>query len=243
MRWTSAELGPVSPARFIPIAEESGLILALGDWALRTACAQGAAWMRDGLPALTISVNLSPRELRDPHLVDRIAAVLRDTGLPPRCRELELTEGVMMDDVEANIAALTAVRALGVSLAIDDFGTGYSSLAYLARLPIRTLKIDRAFVAEIGDEGHARALVSAMVNLAHSLALTVVAEGVETAQQQAVLAALGCDQLQGYHVGRPLPAAEIESVLRPRERPPLPVPLLCDGSRFARDAPVDALAA
>ena len=216
LRWNSKELGAVSPARFIPLAEEMGLIVPIGEWVLRTACAQGMAWQRQGLPPLTVAVNLSPRQLREPRLIERISGALRESGLPAVLLELELTEGVIMEDVKGNIDTLVAIRGLGVSLAIDDFGTGYSSLAYLVRLPIQTLKIDRAFVASIGEDRNATTLVATMVTLAHSLKLKVVAEGVESLQQQRLLHRLRCDEIQGYHLSRPLPAEGLAALIRAR---------------------------
>ncbi|MEX8520952.1 MAG: putative bifunctional diguanylate cyclase/phosphodiesterase [Leptothrix sp. (in: b-proteobacteria)] len=206
LRWHSQELGPVSPAKFIPVAEEMGLIVPIGDWVLRTACTQGRAWLQQGLAPLTMAVNLSPRQLRDPKLIDKIGSVLSESGFPAERLELELTEGLIMDNVAGNRDTLAAIRSLGVSLSIDDFGTGYSSLAYLAQLPVQTLKIDRAFIAALDDGPHAVALVTAIMTLAHSLKLSVVAEGVETAAQQDLLAQLQCDQLQGYFFSRPVPA-------------------------------------
>ena len=214
LRWNNEELGPVSPAEFIPLAEEMGLIVEIGEWVLGVACAQGAAWRRDGLPSLVMAVNLSPRELKDFRLIDRIARVLRDSGLPPGSLELELTEGVVMEDVAQNIETLTAIRALGVRLAVDDFGTGYSSLAYLSRLPIQTLKIDRAFITQMLENRNATTLVSTMVTLAHSLTLEVVAEGVESDDQLCMLQSMGCDQIQGYVFSRPIAADDFVRLLR-----------------------------
>jgi diguanylate cyclase (GGDEF)-like protein/PAS domain S-box-containing protein len=206
LRWHSQTLGAVSPAKFIPVAEEMGLIVPIGDWVLRTACTQGRAWLQQGLAPLTMAVNLSPRQLRDPKLIDKIGSVLRESGFPAERLELELTEGLIMDNVAGNRDTLAAIRSLGVSLSIDDFGTGYSSLAYLAQLPVQTLKIDRAFIAALDDGPNAVALVTAIMTLAHSLKLSVVAEGVETAAQQDLLAQLQCDQIQGYFFSRPVPA-------------------------------------
>ncbi|MET0517710.1 MAG: EAL domain-containing protein, partial [Burkholderiaceae bacterium] len=209
LRWNSRELGPVSPAAFVPLAEELGLIVPIGEWVLRTACRQGQAWRQAGMAPLTMAVNLSPRQLRDPCLIDKVSAALRDTRFPPELLELELTEGLIMEDVTGNGETLAGIRRLGASLAIDDFGTGYSSLAYLSRLPVQTLKIDRAFVAALDSNG--TMLVATMVTLAHSLNLKVVAEGVETLAQLQLLGSLGCDQIQGYHYSRPLPAAAFET--------------------------------
>ncbi len=214
LRWHSDELGAVPPSDFIPLAEEMGLIVDIGEWVLGVACAQGAAWLREGLPSIVMAVNLSPRELKDQRLLDRIARVLRDSGFPAASLELELTEGVVMDNVKKNIETLTAIRALGVRLAVDDFGTGYSSLAYLSRLPIQTLKIDRAFVVPMVGDVNAMTLVSTMVTLAHSLALEVVAEGVETAAQRHLLRTMGCDQIQGYVFSPPVTADAVARLVR-----------------------------
>lgn len=214
LRWDCPELGFVSPAEFIPLAEEIGLIVAIGEWVLDAACAQGAAWIRDGLPSLSIAVNLSPRELRDPLLIDRIARVLQRSGLPAHLLELELTEGVVMDDIDRNIETLKAIRALGARLAIDDFGTGYSSLAYLSRLPIQTLKVDRALITPMEYSANAATLVSTVVSLAHALELDVVAEGVETIVQRNLLAGMHCDQLQGYLFSKPIDADALAGMVR-----------------------------
>jgi len=212
VRWNSRELGPVSPTRFIPLAEEMGLIISIGDWVLSTACEQGAAWNRKGLE-LTMAVNLSPIQLQEPDLVRRIADILERTAFPAGQLELELTEGVIMENVSKNIQCLAAMRELGAGIAVDDFGTGYSSLAYLTRLPVQTLKIDRAFVSSMLEDANAMTLVSTIVTLAHSLGLTVVAEGVETGQQQRILDELDCDQIQGYHLSKPVSAEAIEELI------------------------------
>lgn len=219
LRWNSPVLGPVSPAKFVPLAEEMGLIVLIGEWVLRTACRQGQAWQLAGLAPMTVAVNLSPRQLRDPKLINNIAAVLKETQFPPSLLELELTEGLIMEDVKGTSDTLVAIRGLGSSLAIDDFGTGYSSLAYLSRLPVQTLKIDRAFVAAMLEDANGTTLVSTMVALAHSLKLKVVAEGVETQEQQQLLGRLRCDQIQGFHFSRPLSAAAFEALARDKGSP------------------------
>jgi EAL domain-containing protein (putative c-di-GMP-specific phosphodiesterase class I) len=188
-----------------------GMIVPLGEWVLRTACAQANAWRERGLPWLSVAVNLSPRQLREEGLANKVAEVLRESRFPAELLELELTEGVIMDDVAKNIEILNAIRCLGASLAVDDFGTGYSSLAYLTRLPIQTLKIDRAFTNSMLEDSNAMTLVSTIITLAHSLNLKVVAEGVETSKQQRLLHELSCDQIQGYHFSRPLSASALES--------------------------------
>ena len=188
------------------MAEELGLIHSIGEWALRTACADMASWHRQGLSGLSVAVNLSAVQLSDPALPQRIAAALADSGLDPRALTLEITESAAMADPEASIKALGAIRALGVGLAIDDFGTGYSSLAYLKRLPLDYLKLDRAFVQDLENDSNDAAICAATIGLAHNLGLRVVAEGVETAAQQHYLAGLQCDSLQGYLFCRPLSA-------------------------------------
>ncbi|MBW8831077.1 MAG: EAL domain-containing protein [Burkholderiales bacterium] len=214
LRWNSPVLGAVPPSKFVPLAEEMGLIVPIGEWVLRTACRQGQAWQLAGLAPIAVAVNLSPRQLRDPKLIDKIDAVLKETQFPPSLLDLELTEGLIMEDVKGSSDTLSAIRGLGSSLAIDDFGTGYSSLAYLSRLPVQSLKIDRAFVAAMLEDANGTTLVATMVTLAHSLKLKVVAEGVETQEQQQLLGRLRCDQIQGYHFSQPLSAAQFEALAR-----------------------------
>ena len=214
IRWQHAELGMVAPLRFIGLAEETGLIVPIGAWVLRTACAQAQAWCAAGLGPLRLAVNLSARQFSEPDLVARVGAVLAETGLAPSCLELELTESMFMNDVALAVELLHALKGLGVTLSIDDFGTGYSSFSYLRRLPIDVLKIDRAFIDDItGDAGNA-AIVASIIALAYNLKLRVIAEGVETAQQLALLRSHGCDEMQGYYFSRPLPAAQFEQLLR-----------------------------
>ncbi len=220
VRWQHGELGLISPARFIPMAEETGLIVPLGEWVLRTACRQAAAWGREG-KHLRLSVNLSARQLGECDLVERVRAALEDTGLDPRLLDLELTESALVAHGEAAVARLTALRALGVRISIDDFGTGYSSLAYLRRFPLDTLKVDRAFVADLGST-HRRArqdqaVVRAIISMAHALDLEVVAEGVEIAAQRETLRHLGCDSMQGFLFSPPVTPERLETLL-PAER-------------------------
>jgi diguanylate cyclase (GGDEF)-like protein len=214
LRWSHPELGSVSPTRFIPIAEECGLIVQIGRWALTTACAQGAAWLREGLPPIGLAVNLSPRQFMDPDLVSGVIRVLDETGLPPTLLELEITESAIMHDIDAAVAKLTAIRTLGVRLAIDDFGTGYSSLSQLKRFPIDTLKIDRSFVKGIPGDAEDMAITEAILTVGRSLGVTVVAEGVETADQQAFLNGRACDEMQGFYFSRPSPPEEFADLLR-----------------------------
>jgi diguanylate cyclase (GGDEF)-like protein/PAS domain S-box-containing protein len=202
LRWTHPELGIVSPARFIPIAEECGLIVPIGRWAMTTACRQAVEWYRQGL-RLCLAVNVSPRQFMDPHLVDHVRSVLDETGLPPSLLELEITESIMMHDHDAAVEKMTAMRDLGVRLAIDDFGTGYSSLSQLRRLPIDTLKIDQSFIRGIPRSPQDLAIAEAILTLGRSMGVTVVAEGVETADQQSFLSHHACDEMQGFHFHRP----------------------------------------
>jgi diguanylate cyclase (GGDEF)-like protein/PAS domain S-box-containing protein len=213
IRWHSATSGTVSPASFIPLAEESGLIIAIGEWVLRTACAQNAAWQRAGYPPIPVSVNLSPRHLARGDLVDLIAEVLRTTGLEARYLELEITENIFMRDVDKSLAILVELKNLGVRISIDDFGTGYSSLNYLKRFPVDILKIDRSFVRDIATGQDDAAIVKAIISLAHILNMKVVAEGVETEEQRRFLLDNACDEVQGYYFGRPVPHGEFAKVL------------------------------
>lgn len=213
LRWQCPQLGLVPPNDFIPLAEETGLILTIGNWVIEQACRQWAAWNGRHPEPLRISVNLSAKQLRDRHLVDRIAGVMAQYGVPPGVLELELTESVTMHDPAASIELMRRLRDIGVLLAIDDFGTGYSSLSYLKMLPIQRLKLDRSFVNGIETDPNDRSICSATIALAHTLGLEVVAEGVETYAQRDHLASQGCDLLQGYLFGRPMPPAEAAKCL------------------------------
>jgi diguanylate cyclase (GGDEF)-like protein/PAS domain S-box-containing protein len=212
IRWRHPELGMVAPCRFIALAEETGLIVPIGAWVLRTACAQAKAWQDAGLGALRIAVNLSPRQFSEPNLPAAIDDVLRQTGLPPSCLDLELTEGLFMHDVALAVELLHKLKALGLALSIDDFGTGYSSFSYLRRFPIDVLKIDRSFISDI-DGGNEAAIVVSIIALAHNLKLRVIAEGVETAAQLDYLRRNGCDEIQGYYFSPALPADEFRQML------------------------------
>ncbi len=208
LRWQHPELGLLGPDIFIPIAERSGLILPIGDWVLDRACAQLRIWHDAGHPEWSMAVNLSPLQFAAPGLVDTVKTVLQQHGIEPSRLTLEVTETTAMKNVEASLQILNALTALGVRIAIDDFGTGYSSLLYLKRMPATELKIDRAFVRELEQNAEDAAIVSSIVALGRSLQLQVVAEGVETAGQQNYLSDLGCDQLQGYHLGKPMSPTE-----------------------------------
>ncbi len=213
VRWQHPEIGLVSPARFIPLAEENGLIGAIGKWVLHTACAQAKAWQDDGLTPVRISVNLSGRQLEQDNIVQEVHAVLDDTGLDPSYLELELTESSVMKRAERAVKILDAFRELGITIAIDDFGTGYSSLSYLKRFPVDRLKIDRSFVRDIPQDANDVALARAIVALGHSLNLSVVAEGVETVAQRELLTSMGCDEMQGFLYSKPGTASELASLL------------------------------
>jgi len=221
LRWHNPELGSVSPVRFIPLAEETGLIVPIGTWVLRTACAQTVAWQKEGLPPVCLSVNLSMRQLADEGLVSEIESVLAETGLAPELLELEVTESTIMHNAERAVRVLTAIKQLGVRLAIDDFGTGYSSLAHLKRFPIDTLKVDRSFIREVPNDAEDRAIAEAIIAMGKTLSLTVVAEGVETPEQQAFLSDRLCDEMQGYHFSTPVAAQDFAELLRSHSPKPL----------------------
>jgi diguanylate cyclase (GGDEF)-like protein len=217
IRWEHPAYGRIEPARFIGLAEETGLIVPIGEWVLRTACAQNAAWREAGLPRVKTAVNLSARQLKHPELIDRVIAIIDETGIEPGCLDLEITEGILIDSVEMNRLGLNTLRDAGVQVSIDDFGTGYSSLSYLTELPVDILKMDRSFVMRLGqggDEDRAYALAESIIHMAHRLKLIVIAEAVETAEQLADLAAMGCDFAQGYYFHRPVSAEQIAELLR-----------------------------
>ncbi|WP_373023931.1 EAL domain-containing protein [Thioalkalivibrio sp.] len=214
-RWTDAELGPVAPARFIASAEANGLILPLGDWVIRDACKQLAQWARVGLK-LDVSINISAVQFRQHDLVERLRAALETTGAPPECLEIEVTETVAMADVALTREQLRGLKALGIRVALDDFGTGYSSLAYLKSLPIDKLKIDRSFIADIGQDPESEMILRSIVHLGHSLGLSLVAEGVESAAQQAFLRDIGCDIYQGWLHSRAMPPQALADCLHAR---------------------------
>ncbi|WP_369832098.1 putative bifunctional diguanylate cyclase/phosphodiesterase [Blastococcus sp. TBT05-19] len=213
VRWRHPERGLVPPIEFIPLAEESGAIVDIGRWVLRTALQQGAAWIAERGTSLRMAVNLSPRQLFDTDIVGDVVSALTETGFPAELLTLELTEGVLVRDVDAVVAQLEALRALGVRIAIDDFGTGFSSLSYLRKLPADVLKIDRSFVMDLPAGRSATTLIASIVELARTLGLDVVAEGVETDDQRLALRDLQCGQAQGYFFARPQPAAEAGAAL------------------------------
>jgi len=212
IRWRHPEQGLVSPARFIPMAEENGLIVPIGEWVLRSACRDAAQWQREG-GRLRVAVNLSPMQFRNPGLLASIRTILDETGLAPDLLELEVTEGALMEDSEATLATLQAMRESGMRLALDDFGTGYSSMSYLKRLPLHNLKVDQSFVRGLPDDGDNHAIVKAIVSLAKNLGFTVTAEGVETLDQASILKGLACETLQGYYFSQPIPGDDILDIL------------------------------
>ena len=214
LRWQNEELGLVPPARFIPVAEEMGLIVSIGKWVMRTACAQTMAWQRQGLPLVCMAVNLSPRQFTDPNLLEDIAAVLLDTGMPPNLLELELTEGMVMSDVDRATKMLAAISKMGVRLALDDFGTGYSSLAQLKHFPFNTLKVDRSFVRDLMENPEDQAITEAIITMGKTLSMTVVAEGVEKQEQEKFLREHACDESQGYYFSKPISADKLAELLR-----------------------------
>ena len=225
LRWHNSKLGSISPADFIPIAEDTGLIVPMGEWVLREACRQGRKWHAQGY-RIHVAVNLSVVQLREPDLADRFAAILVETGFDPRHLELEITEALLVTEEENARVQLERLRALGVRLAIDDFGTGYSSLSYLSRLKVDTLKIDRSFVSSLEKGSATEAVVRGILAIATALGLRVVAEGVEDEKQRDHLVALGTDELQGFYFCRPVPAEEATQQLQIRYGAPTPAPLL-----------------
>ena len=218
VRWQHPSLGLLYPKEFVPLAEESGLIIALGDWILRTACVQNKAWQDAGLMPLCVSVNFSARQFQQPTFIADVAHILKETNLDPRWLELELTESSIMKDPEAAIEKLHELKLMGIKVAVDDFGTGYSSLNHLKRFPIDTLKIDKTFVSDVCKDPHDTAIVRAIINLGHALDLTVIAEGVETKEQLQYLSALECDVVQGFLFSKALPAKAFEELLIEQRR-------------------------
>jgi diguanylate cyclase (GGDEF)-like protein len=214
IRWIHPKRGLVPPDTFIPLAEECGLIDAIGEWVVHEACRQARIWQDRGLPALRVSVNLSPSQFRGGGLTESIRGALEEANLDPQYFEVELTESAVMSDPEKSIEILEQLSSMGVLVSVDDFGTGYSSMSYLRRFPIDKLKIDRVFIREIASRPEDASIVRAIVSLAHSLRLKVVAEGVETLAQLEFLRAVGCDEYQGYHFSRPLPENEFERLVR-----------------------------
>lgn len=220
LRWFSPELGTVSPGEFIPVAERSGLIGAIGDWVLQQACRQLAAWRSAGLPPVRVAVNLAASQLQRPNLAEQVQALLLQTGADPDCLGIELTESMVMTDVEGVAATLRAIKAIGVQISLDDFGTGFSSLSCLSRLPIDVVKVDRSFVHDVTAGTHDVSVTRAIIQMTHGLQMRVLAEGVETEGQLGLLVAAGCDEFQGFWFSPALPAAEFEAMLRSGKRLP-----------------------
>nr|MDP9337134.1 bifunctional diguanylate cyclase/phosphodiesterase [Actinomycetota bacterium] len=216
LRWDHPARGLVTPTVLVPLAEQSGLITEIGRWVLEQACPDRHRWRNGETDELTMSVNVSAHQLMSPDYAAGVAAVLARTDTEPELVTLEMTESVFVQDSERALVVLNELKHLGVALALDDFGTGYSSLNYLKRFPIDIVKIDRGFVADMEYDGASQAIVFAVIELAHALGLTVVAEGVETAAQHAQLASLGCDSCQGYYFARPMAAADLDVMMRPR---------------------------
>jgi diguanylate cyclase (GGDEF)-like protein len=213
LRWEHPDLGTVAPMQFIPIAEETGLIVPIGRWVLKTVCSQSVAWQRQGLPRLSIAVNLTARQFTDEHLLQDVTSILKATGMDPRLLELEVTESLLIQDVENTLQILTGLKALGIKIAVDDFGTGYSSLATLQRFPLDTIKIDRSFIRNVVGNPADTGLADAIIAMGKNLSLTVVAQGVETREQADFLRTHACDELQGFYFKRPLPPDQFAKLL------------------------------
>ena len=213
LRWRHPVKGMISPEDFIPIAEETGAIVDIGNWVLATACSQNRMWQAAGLPPLVMAVNISPRQFVDPGLPQMVLRALDSSELAPQWLELEITESAAMHDVDLAITTLHAFKAIGVGLVIDDFGTGHSSLAYLKRFPIDKLKVDQSFVRNMVDDPKDAAIARSVVALGHSLGLTIIAEGVETQAQLRLLGSYRCEEFQGYLCSRPIPAAGVRAML------------------------------
>jgi diguanylate cyclase (GGDEF)-like protein len=216
IRWQHPEFGRIEPSRFIPLAEETGMIVPIGEWVLRSACEQNIAWCAAGLEPIKTAVNLSARQLKQPDLVERVLRIVEQTGIPPHCLDLEITEGILIDNLELNQGTLTQLRTAGVKISIDDFGTGYSSLNYLSELPADILKLDGSFVrrlAQPGSRGRPHAIVASIIEMAHRLDMKVIAESVENADQLSLLGEMTCDEAQGYFFSRPVNPARILELL------------------------------
>jgi diguanylate cyclase (GGDEF)-like protein len=217
LRWNHQDLGTVAPMKFIPVAEESGLIVPIGKWVLRTACAQNVAWQKQGLPRMSISVNMTARQFFDDHLVRDLKAILKETGMAPDLLELEITESLLMRDVDKTLSILNELKNMGILIAIDDFGTGYSSLTTLQQFPLNTIKIDRSFIKNVAKSPGDKALTEAIIAMGRALSLTVVAQGVETKAQADFLRKKSCDEFQGFYFYKPVPANEVPGLLRDQE--------------------------
>jgi EAL domain-containing protein (putative c-di-GMP-specific phosphodiesterase class I) len=213
IRWNDPELGLVPPGKFIPLMEETGIILQAGRWALKRAVTDIQSWRAKGYSASRVAVNVSQVQLRQPNFVQSVLQALEGFGDTEPLLDLEITESMVMQNLDATVQALQTLRGAGVETSLDDFGTGYSSLAYVSRLPVVALKIDRSFIIEMSTGKYARTIVQTVISLAHSLDLKVIAEGVDHEDQVELLAALGCDQMQGYLISKPVPPEQIEAML------------------------------
>ena len=218
LRWMHPELGQVSPGQFIPLAEETGLIVPIGRWVLGEACKQNMAWQRRGLRPVTMAVNLSPRQFADEHLLHDVDEALLASGMSPVLLQLEVTESMVMRNVSRAIRVLDAIQNRGIRLAIDDFGTGYSSMSLMKQFPIDTIKVDRSFVRDLAHDTEDQAIAQAIISMGKALGMTVIAEGVETVEQREFLRQHACDEMQGYLFSKPLPANELAQLLRSAAR-------------------------
>ena len=218
LRWNHPDLGTVSPGQFIPLAEETGLIVPIGRWVLKEACAQNMAWQRRGLRPVTMAVNLSPRQFADPHLLHDVDEALLASGMSPVLLQLEVTESMVMRNVSRAIKVLDAIQSRGIRLAIDDFGTGYSSMSLMKQFPIDTIKIDRSFVRDLPIDSEDQAIAQAIISMGKALGMTVIAEGVETVEQETFLRNHACDEMQGFLFSKPLPAKQMADLLRAEPR-------------------------
>jgi EAL domain-containing protein (putative c-di-GMP-specific phosphodiesterase class I) len=214
LRWRHPTRGPVSPADFIPVAEDCGLIFPIGAWVLHEACAQARAWIEAGLPPISMAVNVSAIEFRHEKFLEGLFATLDQTGFDPRSLELELTESVLMKHAESTAKILRSLRDSGIGVAVDDFGTGYSSLSYLQKFPVDAVKIDQSFVRQISTPGEDTTIVKAVIGMARGLKLRVIAEGVETLEEVVFLRAYRCEEAQGYYFSRPVPAQQFAMLLK-----------------------------
>jgi EAL domain-containing protein (putative c-di-GMP-specific phosphodiesterase class I) len=218
MRWKHPENGLMYPNDFIPLAEETGAIILMGEWILRAACRQNVQWRKNGLSPCRVAVNLSPRQFGEEKLANTVRHILDDTGMDPEYLELEITEGSTMQDLDYTVATLRSLKKMGVGIAIDDFGGGYSSFNYLKRFPIDLLKIDQSFIHDVPEDPVNAAIISAMVALGRGLGLTTIAEGVEKESQLEFLRSVQCDEIQGFYFSRPLPVEGIEKLLQSNNR-------------------------
>ena len=214
LRWQNPYLGSVTPTQFIPVAEETGLIVPIGKWVMKTACAQNVAWQKQGLPAVCMAVHLSLRQLTDDSLLDDIRTALNDSGMAPNLLELEVTESMVMYNPLRMVSVLAKIKSKGVRLAIDDFGTGYSSLAQIKRFPVDTLKVDRSFIRHLPQDAEDKAITEAIIGMGKALSLTVVAAGVETEEQMNFLKEQFCDEMQGYYFSKPIMPEQFADLLR-----------------------------